>query len=134
MRSIEICAGAGGQALGLEQAGFEHISLVQIDQAACATLRNNRPSWNVIEKDVKLFTAKEYVNVDLLARGVPCHPFSVAGKQLGHKDEKDLFPEAIRSVKECDPNAVMMENVRGIFDPKFEEYRSKIKRQLGRLG
>ncbi len=134
MRSIEICAGAGGQALGLEQAGFEHIALVEIDQAACATLRKNRPSWNVIEKDVKLFTAKEYVNIDLLAGGVPCPPFSVAGKQLGHKDERDLFPEAIRLVKECDPNAVMLENVRGLFDPKFEEYRSKIKRQLGRLG
>lgn len=90
MRSFEICAGAGGKALGLEQAGFEHIALVEIDQAACAALRKNRPSWNEIEKDIKLFTAKEYMNIDLLAGGVPCPPFSVAGKQLGHKNERNL--------------------------------------------
>ena len=134
MRSIEICAGAGGQALGLEQAGFQHVALVEIDHSACSTLRFNRPNWNVIEKDIKVFSATEYMNIDLLAGGVPCPPFSVAGKQLGHNDERDLFPEAIRLVKECNPNAVMLENVRGLFSPKFDEYRSKIKRQLERLG
>lgn len=134
MRSIEICAGAGGQALGLEQAGFEHIALVEIDQAACATLRKNRPQWNVIEGDVKNFSAKPYQNVDLLAGGVPCPPFSVAGKQLGHEDERDLFPEAIRLVGECTPNAVMLENVRGLFDPKFADYRNHIKKQLEDMG
>lgn len=134
MRSIEICAGAGGQALGLEQAGFEHVALIEIDQPACATLRKNRPAWNVIEGDVKSFSAKKYYDIDLLAGGVPCPPFSVAGKQLGHKDDRDLFPEAIRLVKECNPKAVMLENVRGLFDPKFEDYRNKIKRRLQRLG
>lgn len=134
MRSIEICAGAGGQALGLEQAGFEHIALVEIDQSACATLRANRPNWNVIENDVKSFSAKRYKNIDLLAGGVPCPPFSVAGKQLGHDDERDLFPEALRLVKECNPKAVMLENVRGLFYPKFEEYRNNIKKQLQDMG
>lgn len=134
MRSIEICAGAGGQALGLEQAGFEHVALVEIDQSACATLRTNRPSWNVIEIDVKSFSAKRYKNIDLLAGGVPCPPFSVAGKQLGHDDERDLFPEAIRLVKECNPKAVMLENVRGLFAPKFTEYRNNIKKQLQSMG
>ncbi|MDR1040382.1 MAG: DNA cytosine methyltransferase [Deltaproteobacteria bacterium] len=134
MLSIEICAGAGGQALGLEQAGFEHMALVEVDPLACATLRNNRPGWNVIEGDVKLFSAGNYRGIDLLAGGVPCPPFSVAGKQLGHDDERDLFPEALRLVGECNPKAVMLENVRGIFHPKFHGYREHIKNCLERLG
>ena len=116
LKSIEICAGAGGQALGLEQAGFDHVALVEIEPPACATLRLNRPSWNVIEGDVHEFSASEYRGeVDLLAGGVPCPPFSVAGKQLGAEDERDLFPEALRLISECDPRAVMIENVKGIF-------------------
>jgi DNA (cytosine-5)-methyltransferase 1 len=135
MRSIEICAGAGGQALGLEQAGFEHVALIEIDPAACATLRKNRPHWNIIEDDVKAFSAKEYEGiVDLVAGGVPCPPFSVAGKQLGHDDERDLFPEAMRIIRECNPKAIMLENVRGLFDSKFDGYRSKIRIELETLG
>ena len=134
MRSIEICAGAGGQALGLEQAGFEHIALVEIDRAACLTLKTNRPSWNVVEQDIKKFSAKQYVGLDLLAGGVPCPPFSVAGKQLGNNDERDLFPEALRLITECHPKAVMIENVRGLFDSKFDSYREKIKSTLEQMG
>jgi DNA (cytosine-5)-methyltransferase 1 len=134
LRSIEICAGAGGQALGLEQAGFGHVALVEIDSNACATLRENRPFWNVIEGDVKGFTAFEYANVDLLAGGVPCPPFSVAGKQLGGDDERDLFPEALRLIRECSPKVVMLENVRGLFDPKFDKYRDAIKAQIEEMG
>ena len=131
LSSIEICAGAGGQALGLEQAGFEHVALVEIEPPACATLKLNRPGWNVIEGDVHGFSAKEYKgSIDLLAGGVPCPPFSVAGKQLGSDDERDLFPEALRLISECEPRAVMIENVRGIFYPKFDDYRAII---LGRL-
>ena len=134
MRSIEICAGAGGQALGLEQAGFEHIALVEIDSAACTTLKMNRPHWNVIEGDMKAFSAKEHNGfVDLLAGGVPCPPFSVAGKQLGHDDERDLFPDAIRLIRECNPNAIMLENVRGLFHPKFDVYRESILGELESL-
>ena len=134
MRSIEICAGAGGQALGIERAGFEHIALVEIDKDACATLRKNRPQWNVIEGDVKTFSARKYSGVDLLAGGVPCPPFSIAGKQLGHEDERDLFPEALRLARECNPKAIMLENVRGLFDPKFKSYRDKIKDKLNKMG
>lgn len=134
MYSIEICAGAGGQALGLEQAGFEHVALVEIEPPACATLRKNRPNWNVIEADVKNFHAHQYKGIDLFAGGVPCPPFSVAGKQLGHDDDRDLFPEALRLVKECEPKAVMLENVRGLFSPKFEEYRERIRLQLESMG
>lgn len=132
--SIEICAGAGGQAVGLEQAGFEHLALVEIEPIACDTLRMNRPTWTVINKDVKDFSSKEYNGVDLLAGGVPCPPFSIAGKQLGHLDERDLFPEALRIVKECNPKAVMLENVRGLLDIKFKEYRRHILDELYKMG
>lgn len=134
MRSIEICAGAGGQALGLEQAGFKHDILIEIDHLACATLWANRPNWNIREGDVRSFSAKEYQNIDLVAGGIPCPPFSIAGKQLGKQDERDLFPEAIRIVKECMPKAVMIENVRGIFSPKFKNYREYIKKEIEALG
>lgn len=126
LRSIEICAGAGGQALGIEQAGFKHIALVEIDPFACATLRLNRPQWNVIEGDVKTFSAALYDNLDLLAGGVPCPPFSIAGKQLGHEDDRDLFPEMLRLARECKPKAVMIENVKGMFFPRFDEYRTRV--------
>ena len=100
LTSIEICAGAGGQALGLEMAGFSHIALVEYEKKYCETLRKNRPKWNVICEDVRKFSGYPYYGkVDLLAGGVPCPPFSKAGKQLGSEDERDLFPEAIRLVK-----------------------------------
>jgi len=133
--SLEICAGAGGQALGLERAGFEHIALVEIEPLACQTLRQNRPKWNVVENDVKEFSALNFVGqIDLLAGGVPCPPFSIAGKQLGELDDRDLFPQAMRIAKECNPKAVLLENVRGILDPKFKSYRDHILRSLGELG
>ncbi len=134
LTSIEICAGAGGQALGLEQAGFEHLALVEIDPHACATLRGNRPAWNVLEGGVESFHAFDYEGVSLLSGGVPCPPFSVAGKQLGMKDERDLFPHALRLVKECRPRAVMLENVRGLLDPAFHGYRGRLTRTLTCLG
>ena len=135
LTSIEICAGAGGQAIGLEWAGFEHLALVEIEPLACQTLRLNRPAWDVINQDVRLFDATPYRGrVDLLAGGVPCPPFSVAGKQLGNLDERDLFPEALRLVAECTPKAVMIENVRGLLDPKFKLYRREILTQLRDLG
>lgn len=132
--SLEICTGGGGLALGLEQAGFEHLAVVEIDNAACATLRLNRPQWNVVEDDVRNFSGKALEGVDLLAGGVPCPPFSKAGKQLGAEDDRDLFPEAIRLVDECRPRAVMLENVRGMLDAVFDDYRQKLERQLKKLG
>ena len=131
---IEICAGGGGQALGLEQAGFESLALVELDSPACQTLRLNRPEWNVIQGDVRNFCGKTFKGIDLLAGGVPCPPFSVAGKQLGEKDDRDLFPEAIRIVDECRPKAVMLENVRGFLDPAFLDYRESLKSEFKKLG
>lgn len=134
LTSIEICAGAGGQALGLEQAGFEHVSLVELDAAACQTLRINRHHWHVTEGDLHHYSAEKWKGVELLAGGVPCPPFSKAGKQLGSEDERDLFPEAIRLVSECNPQAVMLENVRGLLDSVFDAYRAKIISDLKKLG
>jgi len=132
--SLEICAGAGGQALGLEMAGFEHAALVELEPAACDTLRLNRPTWNVVEGDLRRFDARPYRGIDLVAGGVPCPPFSKAGKQLGANDERDLFPDAIRLVEECRPQAVMLENVRGLLDAVFDDYRNKVEKQLEKLG
>lgn len=132
--SLEICAGAGGQALGLERAGFEHKCLVEIEDAACKTLLLNRPKWNVKRMDVHEFDARSYRGIDLLAGGVPCPPFSIAGKQLGKDDERDLFPQALRLVSECAPKAVMLENVRGLLGDKFEAYRGHIQSELKALG
>ena len=133
--SIEICAGAGGQALGLEQAGFEHVALVEYETEYCDCLKANRPHWNVQCVDVSDFDGKPYRNtIDLLAGGVPCPPFSVAGKQLGKDDERDLFPQMLRLVDEINPKVVMIENVRGLLDKKFDNYRNSILDQLSLLG
>lgn len=129
-----MCAGAGGQALGLERAGFFHNALVELDQHACSTLRHNRPAWNVIEGDLTFFDGRPYKGIDLLAGGLPCPPFSRAGKQLGSDDERNLFPTAIRLVEEIQPKAVMIENVRGILDAVFEDYRTYIAGELRKMG
>lgn len=137
LSSVELCAGAGGQALGLEHAGFGHEALVEIDHHCRNTLRLNRPNWNVIEgkqADVCEFDGKPYKNIDLLAGGLPCPPFSVAGKQLGKNDERNLFPEAIRLVDEIRPKAILIENVRGFLDAVFSDYRQHLKLQLKKLG
>ena len=123
---VEICAGAGGQALGLAMAGFIHVALVEYETEYCRILKENRPEWNVICDDVHNFDGNPYKGVDLLAGGVPCPPFSIAGKQLGSDDERDLFPEAIRLIGEIRPRAVMLENVRGFLSPEFDSYREHI--------
>jgi DNA (cytosine-5)-methyltransferase 1 len=148
LTSLEICAGGGGMALGLEQAGFTHCAVVEIERDAVETLRLNRPSWSVIGPrhgesapfdgrpgDARVYSAKHWEGqIDLFAGGVPCPPFSVAGKQLGADDERDLFPEALRLISECKPRAVMLENVRGLLGPKFTVYRALIEDRLRRMG
>src|SRR5271165_5955317 len=124
LTTLELCAGGGGQALGLEQAGIEHAGLVEVDRHACATLRLNRPGWNVIEQDLNLFDGSLFEGVDIISGGLPCPPFSIAGKQLGTQDERNLFPAMIRLVDRIRPRAVMIENVRGILEAVFEDYRS----------
>lgn len=134
LTSIEVCAGAGGQALGLEQAGFEHLACVEYDRHAVGTLEANRPQWNPVEADLTTWSFKGAQAVDLLAGGVPCPPFSKAGKQLGPDDERDLFPAMLRLVEELNPRAVMIENVRGLLDKRFDDYREGVLGRLHELG
>ena len=132
--SLEICAGAGGQALGTERAGFVHVGLIEMEKKACETLTTNRPFWNVIEGDITKINVRAFEGVDLLAGGVPCPPFSIAGQKLGQDDARDLFPTAIRFVKECSPRAILIENVKGLLERRFADYRLQITRQLADLG
>ncbi|MFJ1974700.1 DNA cytosine methyltransferase [Streptomyces sp. NPDC087903] len=159
LTSIEICAGAGGQAVGLHNAGFDHLALVEWDQHAVSTLRANVgrwPRWTpqkaqaLTPMDVKDFLKSDACKalkneiesesksetLDLFAGGVPCPPFSLAGKRLGADDERDLFPAALDIIKELTPKAVMIENVRGILEPPevFIEYRAKILDELRDTG
>ena len=127
---LELCAGAGGQALGFEQAGYHHAGLVEIDAHACRTLVYNRPSWQVFQEDLNHFDASRFGGVDVVAAGLPCPPFSKAGKQLGSEDERNLFPAALRIIRQVQPRAVVIENVRGILDAVFEDYRKYIISQL----
>lgn len=144
--SFEICAGAGGQAVGLHQSGFSHLALLEIDKHAVETLELNirdhevwaweRKHCDILATDVNEFEPSTDLKLcagvlaqhglDLLAGGVPCPPFSHAGKQLGKDDERDLFPRMLELVAILNPRAVMIENVRGIMDPKFSGYREWI--------
>ncbi|WP_280424865.1 DNA cytosine methyltransferase [Nocardia carnea] len=143
---IEICAGAGGQALGLERAGFEHKLAIELDRYAAETLKRNRPGWKVEVGDVadrSVFDPYAYAPgkpdehgrpIDLLAGGVPCPPFSVAGKQLGAHDERDLFAWAVEQVDIIRPRALLLENVRGLSMPRFAGYRQHVLDRLREFG
>lgn len=131
---LEVCAGAGGQALGLEQAHFEPVALIENDKHCCATLLMNRPNWTVVEADLNTFDGKPYMGVDLIAGGLPCPPFSVAGHGLGEEDERNLFPAMIRLVTEIRPKAIMIENVPGLMTARFKEYRNRILERLSNHG
>jgi DNA (cytosine-5)-methyltransferase 1 len=136
-RVVEICAGAGGQSLGLEVAGFEHELAVEIDPNAAGTLRHNRPQWKVAQGDVAssaVWDPGRYAGIDLLAGGVPCPPFTIAGKQLGATDERDLFAWAIELCGTVQPRALMLENVRGLSMPRFSAYRQHVLDRLAQLG
>lgn len=130
LTSIELCAGAGGQALGLEQAGFAHRLLLENDTDACASLRINRPKWNVIEADIRRMDASYWKGIDLLAGGLPCPPFSIAGQQLGEQDDRDLFSALMRLIDQTQPRAVLVENVRGLLSSRFANYRALLDEKL----
>lgn len=134
MTVVEICAGGGGQVIGLERAGFHHVAVADNDPSACATLRQNLPSAEVLEMDIHCLDGKRFRGVDLLAGGVPCPPFSIAGKQLGAEDERDLFPVALRLIQEAAPKAVLLENVKGLAAKRFQPYLNQIIVCLKNLG
>ena len=134
LTTLDFCSGGGGELLGLELAGFTTIAAIENDRQACETLRLNRPHMTVLECDVQTVRGSDFKGIDLLAGGVPCPPFSVAGKQLGADDERDLFPEALRLASEIRPAAILLENVPGFANVKFADYRNNVIAQLTYLG
>lgn len=142
LTTIEICAGAGGQALGLHRAKFRHLDVVEINDDACKTLTVNRGRLGlprhleISPRDLRDYSYELEVGqrLDLLAGGIPCPPFSVAGKKLGRLDERDLFPEVLRLVRELKPRALMIENVKGLLSKRFDEYREEIQEGLADRG
>jgi DNA (cytosine-5)-methyltransferase 1 len=136
LKVVELCAGAGGMSLGLERAGFEHVGVFEIDPDAAATLRTNRPDWTVIEADIRTipFTPYRELEIDLLAGGLPCQPYSVEGYGVGKDDPRDLFPDAIRIVGEIKPKAFIFENVEGFLHKKHSDHVAAILRGFRKAG
>lgn len=134
--SIELFAGGGGLALGMEQAGFHHVMLNEFDHHACDTLRLNRPHWNVIEDDLHNVDFTQYKGkVDFLSGGFPCQAFSYAGKQGGFEDARGtLFFEMARAIKECQPLVFMGENVKGLTSHDDGRTFQVIKNTIAELG
>lgn len=132
--AAELCAGGGGQALGLENAGFHHECVVEYEPQFCTTLRGNRPHWNVLQLDLRDLNVNQFRGIDLLAAGVPCPPFSIAGHQLGADDSRDMFPSVLRIIEASRPRAILLENVPGLATERFKPYRQQLMENLRRFG
>jgi len=138
VRSIELFAGAGGLAVATARAGFRHDALIEWDHDACETLRLNARAgsghagdWRIIEGDISKHNFKQYHgDVEFISGGPPCQPFSLGGKHRGHIDERNMFPHAIRSVREIRPKAFIFENVKGLLRQGFANYYNYVLRQL----
>lgn len=137
MRSLELFAGCGGLALGMARAGFKHDLVVEFDRDAIETLNVNKGQevehvkhWTVKGADVRELDYSSLGAVDVLSGGPPCQPFSIGGKHLGPKDPRNMWPEAIRAIRETRPRAFILENVRGLFRPAFAGYLDYITLQL----
>ena len=142
MIAVEVFAGAGGLALGASLAGFRHAAVIEIDPWACATIRANQrqghsqaAEWPLTEVNVREFQySKIACDIDLLTAGLPCQPFSVAGKGAGDRDHRDMFSEVIRAVRELRPKAVVIENVKGLARSAFKDYFDYLLLALGSPG
>lgn len=130
INGIEIFSGAGGLATGLGSAGINHKMLVEWNGNACKTLRKNYGSQIVYEGDIRSFQFINFSNIDFIAGGPPCQPFSLGGKAQGNQDSRDMFPQAVRSIRELSPKAFMFENVKGLLRSSFREYLEYILLQL----
>lgn len=134
--SIELFAGAGGLALGLEKAGFKAVLLNEFDKYACATLRQNRPEWHVVEKSIAEVDFSAYHGqIDFLSGGFPCQAFSYAGNKQGFDDTRGtLFFEFARAIKEIQPKVFLGENVRGLLNHDEGRTLATIKNTIAELG
>jgi DNA (cytosine-5)-methyltransferase 1 len=138
MKSIELFAGAGGLAIGCSNAGFQHEAVLEWNQNACDTIRRNKNAglphvreWNVIQGDVANYDFGAHAgSVEFVAGGPPCQPFSIGGKHGGMDDSRNMFPQAVRAVREIAPRAFMFENVKGLLRKSFANYYSYIIHQL----
>jgi DNA (cytosine-5)-methyltransferase 1 len=137
MRSVEVFAGCGGLALGISRAGFKHDTVVEWDADCISTLVANKQrgsshvrDWNIAKVDARGFDYRSLPGIDLLSGGPPCQPFSIGGKHLGPQDPRNMWPEAIRALRDIRPKAFIFENVRGLFRPDFSEYLEYIMLQL----
>jgi DNA (cytosine-5)-methyltransferase 1 len=138
MRSVELFAGAGGMAIGMSNAGFQHAAVIERNPDACETFRENQRhhsqsvgAWPLFEADVREFDyGKLLGEVMVVSGGPPCQPFSLGGKHRGYSDERDMFPEAVRAVRELRPHAFIFENVRGLLRETFADYFEYIYLQL----
>lgn len=138
MTSIELFAGAGGLGMGAANAGFHHKAVIEWDQDACDTIRENQTrgmtlvaSWPLLQMDVRDFDYSSLQDkISLVSGGPPCQPFSLAGKHKGPLDTRDMFPEAVRAVRELRPQAFIFENVKGLLRESFTRYFEYIVLQL----
>lgn len=137
MRSVELFAGAGGLAIGAANAGFHHAAVIEWDHDACETFRDNQrrhmrsvEEWPLFEGDVRNFDYASLRDVLVVAGGPPCQPFSLGGKHRGHLDKRDMFPEAVRAVRELRPKAFIFENVKGLMRETFSTYFEYVQLQL----
>jgi DNA (cytosine-5)-methyltransferase 1 len=138
MTSVELFAGAGGLAMGVSLAGFHHEAVVELDHDACETIRANQfaarepvRDWKLREADVKDFDYSDIgQDIDLLAAGVPCQPWSIGGKHRGFEDSRNLFPDTLRAVLALRPRAILIENVKGLTRPSFANYFTYIQWML----
>ena len=130
INSLEIFSGAGGLAKGIELAGAYHQAFVEWNADACKTLRKNYPQDIVFETDIRDFQFSQFNNIDVIAGGPPCQPFSLGGKAKGHEDERDMFPYAISAIRQLMPKAFIFENVKGLLRQSFSQYFNYIILQL----
>jgi len=137
MRSVELFAGAGGLAMGMSNAGFHHAAVIEWDHDACETFRENQrhhlrsiEEWPLYEGNVKNFDYGKLSDVMVVSGGPPCQPFSMGGKHRGYMDKRDMFPEAVRAVRELRPKAFIFENVKGLMRETFADYFEYIHLQL----
>lgn len=138
MLSVELFAGAGGLAIGMAKAGFHHVAVIEWNSNACETFRENQrhhtnliEEWPLHETDVRDFDYSALTGeVMVVSGGPPCKPFSMGGKHRGHLDQRDMFPEAVRAVRELRPKAFIFENVKGLKRESFATYFEYIRLQL----
>lgn len=133
---VELCAGAGGMAIGLEKAGYDHVALLEFDKHAAATLRLNRPDWNVVEDDIRSidFSLYRQLEIDLVCGGLPCQPYSSDGYGLGKDDHRDLLLEGVRVVDEIRPRAFLIENVDGLLHARHADHVANVLRGFRKAG